>query len=168
MADGVVLADGSRLAASAVILAVPSWALETLLPGSFPGRDILVRASALPVSPILSLHLWYPDDFMEDDALGLIGRTVQWVFNRRKLAPPDANSPNLAGAYLCAVISAAHQELEKSNEDLLASAMNDLRAVFGSELPDPEDALVVREKRATISCSPASERMRPAQEIPVR
>jgi uncharacterized protein with NAD-binding domain and iron-sulfur cluster len=122
----------------------------------------------IPVSPIISLHLWFKDDVMgKEDVVGVIGRTVQWVFNRRKLAPPDANSPNLAGAYLCAVISAAHQELEKSNEDLLAAAMNDLRSVFGGELPEPADAMVVREKRATISCSPSTEPMRPAQETPI-
>ena len=155
-AEGVVLADGSRLAASAVILAVPSWALETLLPGSFPGRDILVRASALPVSPILSLHLWYPDDFMEDDALGLIGRTVQWVFNRRKIEERIAG-----GGHLSTVISAAHEQIGLSNDELAGIVTGDLREVFGEAASRPARTVVIREKRATFSPHPDAESLRP-------
>jgi squalene-associated FAD-dependent desaturase len=166
--SGVRLEDGTSIAAENVILALPPHRIPSLLPREALENPFFASIPELAVSPIISLHLWFKEDVMGgEDVVGVIGRTIQWVFNRRKLAPPDANSPNLAGGYLCAVISAAAQELDKSNEDLLSIAMSDLRSIFGQEMPDAEDAVVVREKRATISCTPASEPLRPTQETPI-
>jgi hydroxysqualene dehydroxylase len=164
---GVRLEDGSTVETGRVILALPPHRVMSLLTGRAAAEPFFAPLPRIPFSPIISLHLWFERDVMgERDVVGLIGRKLQWVFNRRRIAPHDGNSPNIASGYLCAVISAAHEELKMSNDALLESAMGDLRSVFG-ETPDPIEAIIVREKRATFSSSPATELLRPGHVTPV-
>jgi zeta-carotene desaturase len=122
----------------------------------------------IPFTPILSLHLWFAENFMGSEAIvGIIGRRIQWIFNRRAIVPSHGNSPNVAAGYVCAVISAAQKFLGLGNGELLAIALEDLRAVYGPEVPDPAASLVIREKRATFSPSPATERLRPGSRTPL-
>jgi len=140
---GVRLKDGRKVPASAVILAVPPANAARLLPieerQSFPAE--------IPVSPIVSIHLWFPSSFMRDDAVGVIGRTVQWVFRKSD--------------HVSVTISAAYESLGEDNETLVSIAVGDLRAIFGPAVKEPRHAVVIRERRATFSCSPAVERHRP-------
>jgi squalene-associated FAD-dependent desaturase len=165
--SGVRLEDGSTVETKRVILALPAHRVMPLLPGRAAAHPFFAPLTRIPSSPIISLHLWFDRDVMGTrDVVGLIGRRIQWVFNRRLIAPHNGNSPNIASCYLCAVISAAHEELKMSNDALLAGAMEDLRSVFG-ETPEPMATLVVREKRATFSSSPATELLRPGPVTPV-
>ena len=142
-AAAVRLKDGLELPCNAVVLAVPPAQAARLLGAGFapPGEvDI-------PVSPIVSIHLWFGSPFMKEDVVGVIGRTVQWVFRKKD--------------HVSVTISAAYGALELDNAALIRMAVEDLRAVYGSPVGEPSHALVVREKRATISCSPAVESRRP-------
>ena len=154
-AAGVETRTGEHIPASAVILAVPPHKLHPLLHD--PPVDLrLPVADALSWSPIVSVHLWFDEDVMPGAVLGLIGRRVQWVFNKRKLIPGDRQ-----GGHLSAVISAAHAFVGLSSEVLVTLALEDLRSVFGARMPAPSHSVVIREKRATYSSSPARERLRP-------
>jgi monoamine oxidase len=106
-----------------------------------------MEAGIIPESPIISIHLWFPVPFMQQDAVGVIGKTIQWVFRKRD--------------YVSVTISAARDLHGNDNEDLVRVAVEDLRTVFGASVGEPRHTLVIREKRATISCSPAVEPHRP-------
>ena len=75
----------------------------------------------------------------------------------------DGISRNLAGGYICAVISAAFEFIGMSNEEIVAIAVEDLRSVYGSAVTPPTAKVVIREKRATFSSSPGTENLRPHQ-----
>ena len=165
LARGVRLDDGSEREASSVILAVPSHRVRSILPEALVQVDYLKDIESIPLSPIVSIHLWFATDFMrEEEIVGIIGRRIQWIFNRRMIAKrTDGISRNLAGGYICAVISAAFEFIGMSNEEIVAIAVEDLRSVYGSAVTPPTAKVVIREKRATFSSSPGTENFRPHQ-----
>jgi hydroxysqualene dehydroxylase len=152
--SAVDTSSGHRLRCCAVILAVPSSTVESILPHDLREGGFLQGISELPTSPIVSLHLWYDREFMHHGMLGLVDRRVQWLFKRK--------------GYLSAVISAAHEFVGMTNAELANIAQEDLRSVFGAEIGEPRHQLVIREKRATYSSSPHVEGLRPGTTTPLR
>lgn len=154
--------SGPPLGCSAMILAVPPWNVGPLLPEELRQSGVLSCAGAIPASPIVSVHLWFSSAFMSEEFFGVIGRRVQWVFNRRRV-----RGENSAGTHLSAVISAAGAMVNMGNTDLVDAVLEDLRAVFGGAVTAPTHALVIRERRGTFSCTPQVERMRPGSSTPI-
>jgi len=107
-------------------------------------------------SPIVSIHLWLSREVMKDDFIGVVGRRVQWFFNRRKILSEGGK-----GGHVSAVISAAHDYVGLGNDQLVRVAVEDYRSVYPEATDEPVHAVVVREKRATFSSTPESERLRP-------
>jgi len=169
MVSGVRTRDGGLLACSALILAVPSDRIGALLPSELRSAGFLGGFERAPVSPIVSVHLWFEKEFMgEDKVVGLIDRRIQWIFNKRGAGVSGTTENSLRPlGYVCAVISAAHDFVGKSNEELAGIAEGDLRTVYGARVGPPVRALVIREKRATFSPTPEFERMRPGPKTPV-
>ena len=165
LAYAVRMEDGSEREADSVILAVPSYRVRSLLPAALVQSNYLKDVESIPLSPIISVHLWFSADFMgEEEIVGIIGRRIQWIFNRRSIAARTHGiSRNLAGGYICAVISAAFEFVSMTNEEIVAIAVEDLRSAYGSAVSPPNASLVIREKRATFSSSPVTERLRPHQ-----
>ena len=150
------LRDGSGIDCAAVILAVPHFRLATLLPSAVLHHSVTPEFLAAPSIPIVSIHLWFEKDFMPNDVVGLIGRRVQWIFNKRKI-----NSAAGKGGDISCVISAANDIVDMENDDVVRMAMDDLRSVYENAPLAPTHSLVIREKRATFSCTPEFEMLRP-------
>ena len=141
---GIRMRGGDPAVAAACILAVPPSNAAALAP--FLHLDQPERAAA---SPIVSVHLWFAADVMPHKFLGVIGRTVQWMFNRRLLAPSARED-----GHISAVISAAHDIVKLENDEIVRIVVKDLRSVYGAQIPEPLRSLVIREKKATISLTP--------------
>jgi hydroxysqualene dehydroxylase len=152
-AHGVQLRSGGTLAGSAVILAVPWHSADVLLQGIQPLNP---RWQTAETTPIVSVHLWFTEDFMPDTLVGLIGRRVQWIFNRRRI-----NREPLPGGHCSVVISAARKLVDLSNEELLSLAAEDICSVYPRCPAHPVRGVVIREKRATPSLTPELDRVRP-------
>jgi hydroxysqualene dehydroxylase len=169
MITGVRTRDAGVTACRALILAVPSDRIRPLLPPELQSVGYLDGLERAPVSPIVSVHLWFENEFMrEDTVVGLIDRRIQWIFNKRTIAVSGgAARIQRPGGYVCAVISAANEFAGKTNEELAGIAAEDLRSVYGVRVGMPVRALVIREKRATFSPTPEFERMRPGPKTPV-
>jgi squalene-associated FAD-dependent desaturase len=150
---GVQVRDGGTVEGSAVILAVPWHAAGALLEESVP---LSGGWNTIAASPIVSVHLWFPEDFMPEASVGLIGRRVHWVFNRRKICREA-----FPGGHLSVVISAAGELVDWTNEALIAQAVADIRSVYSRCPVQATRGVVIREKRATPSLTPAVEAMRP-------
>jgi len=90
---------------------------------------------------------WMDHQWMDREALGLIGRRIQWVFRRER--------------HLSMVISAAYEFVGLGNEELTTIAVEDLRSVFGRDVQEPSHAVVIREKKATFAAVPGNEGKRP-------
>jgi len=158
--SGVRLRDNVNVKADAVILAIPHYTLVDILPGPLRDQPVFRNLENLSTSPIVSIHLWFDQEVMEHDMVGLVGRRVQWIFNKRKL------SHDTGKGHVSAVISAGHDVVSLMNEELVRIAVEDLRSVYPS-VGEPIHAVVVREKRATFSPTPDAERLRPPQKSSV-
>ena len=135
----------------AVICAVPWFGLRAAFwPEPPPLASIFDAADATPGSPIVTVNLWLDRDVTRSAFIGLPGRTMQWVFDKRLLFGDSAS-------HLSLVSSGADAVVAQSNDDLVALALEELR----SACPEARDAVVrravvVRERKATFSVAPGA------------
>ncbi|MEO6223213.1 MAG: FAD-dependent oxidoreductase, partial [Vicinamibacterales bacterium] len=150
------------LSASAVISAVPWYAIARLWTGPIPARlaAIVDSATRLESAPIVTVYLWFDRPIMSERQIGLVGTAFHWVFRK------DVDTRRLFLVTL--VASGAEGLLRQSNEELAALAERDLRACLrGAAGASCLRSLVVREARATFSLAPdAPERPPAATPVP--
>ncbi len=120
-----------------VILAVPPWVAETLIPGLVAPTEF--RA-------ILNAHYRVAPPPHFPEILGLVHGTVEWIF-----AFPGR---------LSITISGADELIDRPREQLATDLWRDVAAVTGlpAELPPWQ---IVKEKRATFAASPDQDARRP-------
>lgn len=161
---GVRLGDGTKVRGDACIAALPFDRLAKLSTELMVASDRrLGLLDQLAVSPIVGVHLYLrrPDDGppMSLPHLALLDSPVQWVFNKGQL-----RGGGHAGAWhLHAVISAAHDLVDRPADDIAAMAVAEVRkAIPGAVDARLVHARVIKEKRATFSARPGVDRFRPA------
>ena len=121
----------------AVILAVPPWVAQSLLPGlNAPTEFRAILNAHFSIAP--------PPHF--PSILGLIHGTVEWIFSF-----PDR---------LSITVSGADRLIDRPREELAAELWRDVAVVTGlpAELPPWQ---IVKEKRATFAASPDQDVLRP-------
>lgn len=140
---------GERIPATAVIAAVPWHALRTVFEAAPSAlAATIANASAMASMPIVTVNLWYDRVVMDETFVGLTGRTVQWVFDKRRVFGE-------ASSHLSLVISAAEAVAPLTRDELVAIAVRDVAgALPAARLATLVRASVVREKQATFSLSP--------------
>jgi predicted NAD/FAD-dependent oxidoreductase len=144
-----VSAGGEEWQASAVIAAVPWYALPDLFEGdTAPLAPMLTNARNTAASPIVTVNLWFDRQVIDQPFIGLPGRLMQWLFDKRMVFGDSA-------AHLSLVSSGAPEVLAWTNPDLLARAHRELLdavpAVGSARLLR---GTVIREPRATFSLAP--------------
>ena len=136
---------GRHVSCRSVICAVPWYALPDVLPPVPSLRDTIDAARNTPESPIVTVNLWLDRQVMDGEFLGLPGRAMQWVFDKRSLFG-DGSS------HLSLVSSGATSLVAKSNAEIIDVALAELRAALpGMNGAAVRRAVAVREKRATFS-----------------
>jgi len=109
---------------------------------------VLEAAAATEASPIVTVNLWFDRPVTPGAFMGLPGRAMQWVFDKRVLFGG-------AGSHLSPVSRGARALVGRDNADLTALALEELRAALpAARDATPTRAVVVREKRATFSVAP--------------
>jgi squalene-associated FAD-dependent desaturase len=121
-----------------VILAVPPWTAQELLPGlTVPDAFCAIVNAHFKLAPLSELPL----------IVGLIGGTAEWVF---------AFSDRLS-----VTVSAADRLVDIDSEVLAQALWRDVAAVHG--LPETTPPWrIVKEKRATFAATPAQNARRPS------
>ncbi|HEY4580036.1 MAG TPA: FAD-dependent oxidoreductase, partial [Candidatus Acidoferrales bacterium] len=109
--------------------------------------------------------LWFDRPVMSEPFLTLLEHTTQWIFNKTRLYG-DAQSN---GQYLQLVVSASHDLVARSRQDIIDLCRRELADV----LPATRDAALVRatvikEVNATFSPAPDSDRWRLPQRTALR
>jgi squalene-associated FAD-dependent desaturase len=137
---GLTFTDGEQDLGprDSVILAVPPWAAQELLPGLVaPDAFCAIVNAHFKLAPSAELPL----------LVGLVGGTAEWVF-----ALPDR---------LSVTVSAADRLLDMDSEALTRLLWQDVAAVH--RLPDaPPLCRIVKERRATFAATPAQNARRPS------
>ncbi len=152
---------GEPLPIAHVVAAVPWYALESLLVGDVaPMSSIVAAASRMASKPIVTVNLWYDRAVMDDVFVGLPGRAMQWVFDKRRAFGE-------AASHLSLVASGADTLVGADNATLVALAAREVAAaVPGARAAVLKRGTVIREKRATFSLAPG-EPSRPGVATPV-
>ena len=137
------------LPAKAIICATAWYALPSVFqdrPAALEG--VLRAAESTAASPIVTVNLWFDRPVTSHSFVGLPGRAMQWVFDKRAILG-DASS------HLSLVSSGASALVGQGNQELVDLAMSELTAALPSARAAVlRRAVVVREKRATFSVAP--------------
>jgi zeta-carotene desaturase len=128
---------------------VPWFALSEVfvdLPASL--RTTLDAADATAASPIVTVNLWFDRVVTDHVLVGLPGRTMQWVFDKRRVFGEQAS-------HLSLVSSGAEKVVSLGNDELIQLAIHEVNdAMPAARAAAVRRAVVVREKRATFSVAP--------------
>lgn len=140
---------GEPVRAASVIAAVPWFGLEPLLTGDLAAMaETLAHAARMTSKPIVTVNLWYDRAVMDDEFVGLPGREMQWVFDKRRVFGESAS-------HLSLVASGADALAARGTHDLVALAAREVAdAIPGARGAHLVRGTVVREKRATFSVAP--------------
>jgi len=151
-AGGIAVEAGDRRwSPSAVVAAVPWFAFRDLFAAVPPPlAGVAERAGRMTSSPIVTVNVWFDRTVLPDDELfvGLPGRSMQWVFDKRAVFGETAS-------HLSLVASGADAIVRRTNEALIADAIDELVAAMPAvRSARVVRATVVREPRATFSLAP--------------
>jgi squalene-associated FAD-dependent desaturase len=137
---------GEPIRADSVIAAVPWFGLEGLLIGdTAPMAATIAAAKRMHSKPIVTVNLWYDRPVMDDVFVGLPGREMQWVFDKRQAFGERAS-------HLSLVASGADSLVGAETSTLVDLAAREVAAAIpGARAATLLRGTVVREKRATFS-----------------
>jgi len=153
-----VQAGDERWPASRVISAVPWFAVGDLFTDEPPAlRDVIDRARRMASSPIVTVNLWFDRAVLDEPFVGLPGRAMQWVFDKRLVFGDDATHLSLVSSGAASILTRSNEELIRTAHDELLDALPDSRAARLIR------ATVVREPRATFSLAPGQPPRPPAE-----
>ncbi len=155
--DGGWLVDGEtgRIAADAVIVAVPHERLSGLLPAGALAHP--ERVSELGRSPIVDLHIVYDRPVTSLAFAAAVGGPLQWIFDRTRSAGVQH------GQYLAISLSAAEEEMRLTPEELAARCLPAVAALLpAARQARVERFFVTREHAATFRASPGVATLRAA------
>ena len=152
--DVSVRVGGERIAASALVLAVPHEPAARLVP-----TEVHANAESfadLGHSPIVNLHVIYDQPVMDHAFAAGVGTPVQWMFDRS-----DAAGLTM-GQCLAVSLSGATAYAARPTEELRAMFLPELARLFPRAAETRVTAFyVTREHRATFRPSPGTLRLRP-------
>ena len=123
------------------------------LPALFEERPAALAATieaaeSTAASPIVTVNLWFDRPVTSSTFVGLPGRAIQWVFDKRALFGESTS-------HLSLVSSGAVALVNRGNHEIVDLALAELKAALpGVGSATLRRAVVVREKRATFSVSP--------------
>jgi zeta-carotene desaturase len=154
--------DGGRYEAPALLLALPfeqtARLLGTIAEPTREERTVVENMSRFVHAPITTIHLWFDRDVTALEHAALLDTRIQWMFNKTRIRRDEGAK----GQYLELVISASFDELHKSREEILGSAMEELASFFpGVRGARVLKAGVLKEARATFSVAPGLDAFRP-------
>jgi len=165
MISEIELTSGEKIVPRVVISAVPYFDLAGAVgeeaAGLLPETTVADRFVA---SAIVTIHLWFDRRFMEEEFVAFLDSPIHWAFNKSKIFGKGGE-----GEYLSLVISGAAEFVDREKEEMTSLAMSELKRFY------PESAhavllhsLVIKEKRATFSPRPGTQRFRPAHTTAIR
>jgi len=157
-----VESSGERWLANRVISTVPWFALADVFDVEPPAiADVVGRARRMASSPIVTVNLWFDRRVMDEPFIGLPGRAMQWVFDKRLAFGGDASHVSLVSSGASSMAGLGNDALIATAHAELLDAMPEIRVARLVR------ATVVREPRATFSLAPG-EPARPTTETAVR
>jgi squalene-associated FAD-dependent desaturase len=165
---GVVLRDGTRRAADAVIVAVPWQRMCSLLTPEMAALfPELGRVTELPTATITAVDLSYDRPITDLPHAAIVGRLSQWLF-----AGPSVTESTAAGSspayHYRVVISGARGVAGRARDDILAEVRRDVEVLWpAAREATLLDSRVLTRPAAVFVLAPGVDGLRPPQRTPV-
>jgi hydroxysqualene dehydroxylase len=154
---------GERALAPCVISTVPWSTMRTLFAEPAPASlaALVSAAAAIESKAIVTVNLWFDRRVMDDAFVGLPGREMQWIFDKRLAFGSEAS-------HLSLIASGADVLAAERGDDVVARAAREVADV----LPGAREArlirgTVIRERHATFSLA-AGQPPRPSTHTAIR
>lgn len=153
-----VITEDQQLEAAAVVLATPAHITSRFLKPFESCNELCHHLDQFRYQPITTVYLRYDESCqIPENMIGLTDTISEWVFDRRVCDQPGM---------IAVVISSSGKHADVDNKDLSLIIRNELSVLF-PDWPKPNASWVIREKRATFSCTPESNRHRPGCKTPI-
>lgn len=152
----VETSEGKVFQAKNLLFAVPPPALKKLLVASSLLPELRESLDRFTAAPIFSINLWFEDFSPASRFVGLLDSPFHWLFAKEKIFRAGE------GGYVTLVVSGAYQLAEKSKDELVALAQEELEK-FYPELrgKTPLHSQVIKEFEATFSGKKGLQILRP-------
>jgi squalene-associated FAD-dependent desaturase len=162
------LTAGDQAATSdMLVLALSFEGTAKLLPLMPLTAGVSELASALQHfehSPITAVHLWFDREITDLDHAVLLDSKVDWMYHASRLQPQRNHGE---GSYMELIFSASRWLTPQSREQIIEMATGELARFFPRVREAAlRKAAVVKEVRATFSCRPMLDHIRPTQTSP--
>jgi hydroxysqualene dehydroxylase len=142
--------DAELIAAPCVVSAVPWFGMRTVFAKRVPAPlvGVVSAAAQMASKSIVTVNLWYDRRVMDETFVGLPGRAMQWVFDKRLAFGTETS-------HLSLVASGADALAGEPAADLVARAAREVaEALPGARGATLLRGTVIREKQATFSLAP--------------
>jgi squalene-associated FAD-dependent desaturase len=138
--------------ASRVIIATNPWNCAALIKPLEQLGALHENLKQFTYEPITTVYLKYSRPvLLQPPMLGLVDHVSQWLFDRRLTGLPRI---------IAAIISGDGEHMQMSRDELAMKVKSEIHALR-SDVGEPVDQLVIREKRATFAATPFIEKLRP-------
>jgi squalene-associated FAD-dependent desaturase len=160
----LVLADGTRRAFDAAIVAAPWHSVGSLFAGELLSQmPLLADVERIEPAAITAIHLWFDRPITRLPHAVLVGRLSQWLF-----AKPCSASKMPAPHYCQVVVSASHRLPPRTPDRWLGDVRRELESLW----PEARQARLLHGRAVTLpsavfSVTPEVERFRPPQQTPL-
>ncbi|MGF1535021.1 MAG: 15-cis-phytoene desaturase [Elainellaceae cyanobacterium] len=156
--------------ADAYVSAMSVDPLKTMLPEPWRQMDYFQQLGGLEGVPVINIHLWFDCKLTDIDHL---------LFSRSPLLSVYADMSNTCREYenpdrsmLELVLAPAHDWIQRSDEDIVAATLDELKTLFPAHFgtDDPATLLkykVVKTPRSVYKATPGRQQNRPSQVTPI-
>ncbi|HEY6537918.1 MAG TPA: hydroxysqualene dehydroxylase HpnE, partial [Candidatus Dormibacteraeota bacterium] len=150
-------AEGEELKADQVVLAGSAASARRLLTSRGAADPVLDRAAALPLSPIVNLHLFTDRPFLPGPVVAAPGSPLQWLFDRSRLGDGDQAIDGVAVFHSAASLSAADALVGVAQTTLTTQLWQLCQELFpAARRARLRHSRVTREAAATFAALPGS------------
>lgn len=169
-----------------LVLAMPPWSLEKILPIEMMGGELCQNIIRLSFSSgIVSIHLWFSRLLALPAIGGFMSGPIHWVFNKDRMAHPESSVRSAGkddlegsseggdgarsdGSFLSLTVSGVDVRDETPEEEWVRRALMAVERFAGHHpLPDLVHHRVIRERMSTPILGPGQSLYRPSNQTGV-
>ena len=163
-------AEDEVFTADAYVSAMPVDPFKVMLPAAWREMDFFKQLDGLEGVPVINLHLWFDRKLTDIDHL---------LFSRSPLLSVYADMSNTCREYenpdrsmLELVLAPAKDWINKSDEEIVAATMEELKKLFPTHFGTEQPAnllkyKVVKTPRSVYKATPGRQDYRPSQVTPI-
>jgi hypothetical protein len=105
-------ANGQSWTSAAVVASVPWFAFADLFDAVPPSLAKVADAAARTApSPIVTVNLWFDRTVIDEPFIGLPGRAMQWVFDKRTVFGSEASHLSLVSSGAASIVAMTNDQL---------------------------------------------------------